>query len=127
MKTSSILRKIFLVLLFIGIFIFGSFLLLNYAVDRYHQSRIEKHIPILEELKLKNSSQEQIQDALGTPTFLLNSADALELSRGYFPQDETAKKSIKYPKVMVYLKGDIVYFIYLNDESKMVDFSIVRN
>lgn len=127
MKTISILRKIFLVLLFIGFFVLGCFYLLNYTVNHYHQSRIEKHIPILEELERKTPSQEQIQDALGVPTFLLNSAKALELSRGYFPQDETAKKCIKYPKIMVYLKGDIVYFIYLNDESKMVDFSIVRN
>lgn len=125
MKITTILRKIVIVLLFISLFILGSFFLLAYMVERYHQGTIDKQISILQELKRDTPSKEQIKDLLGPPWHVLNSAEALDLSRAYFPRDETVRKSIKYPMIMFYY-GLPSFFIFLNDEGKMVAFTVVR-
>jgi len=125
MKNITVVRKIMKAVFLVIFLLLVGFFFMNYSVCSYQKNRPKKHIPILE--KLQSNSQEQIQKELGEPLVVGDSVEALKLYFDNYQADETATKCIKYPKTMIYLKGDVVYFIHLNEESKMVDFSVVLN
>lgn len=128
MKIKTLLTKILIVFfVLIGLCAIG-FILLNYAVNRYHQSREEEHTAILETMKRNRFSHQQIQNELGIPTGLLSSEEGLKQYSFSLPSlDEAMKKFRKYPSVMLYIKGDMIYFIFLDKEGKMADFSLGKS
>lgn len=118
-------RKFLFIILCIVVGMIG----LDYEVNRYHKKRIEKHKFFLQKLKETNSSQEEIENILGKPWEVVNSKKAIEVYGHFFSKNELIQKSSRYynSTIMVYLKGDIVYFIYLNNKGRVVDFLVGRN
>src|SRR5687767_4239919 len=98
------------------------------SVERYHERHRAEHRERLRQLLASHPTESQLHQVLGTPLQAGSTGEAVALARQYWGGPSfsiSADLARRAPRTVIYLVGDMVYFILIASSGAMADFVLL--
>ncbi len=114
----------------VAIIVLGAFAI-DSSVTAYHSQHRGEHRDKLQRLLASHPTEAQLQQILGSPWQSSSTDEAVALAKQQWVggQDSSISADIaqRCPRTLIYLISDMVYFIFLDRDGTMADFTLLYN
>ena len=114
-------------MLFLVAILIVSWVVALFSVSVYHACRVRRHRQYLKACTPAGMTRTEVESVLGTPFRVLPREDAVIWCSYYKSNSRDIERVRRYPLTLVYFRGDIVYFLHINADDKLGEFSCLRN
>ncbi|MEY3897734.1 MAG: hypothetical protein RLZZ214_3255 [Verrucomicrobiota bacterium] len=126
----KVFSKIAITIILFFVIILGSGIALVWSVNSYHARHRDEHLGQLRRIQANRPTEEQLEKMFGTPLTIIPTEEAVSFAKknwGGSTFSISADTSRLSRRTLVFLVSDMVYFVFLDAASTMIDSALVAN